>query len=108
MLVLGAAVVFLALWVKGLKADVENRDLTIADQVKTIADKDKANKDLSTANTILTTQIITERNATAERSAKVKELEEELKGKEGKYGKATKDDACANTRAPDDVLSVMQ
>lgn len=106
-LILGAVIICLALWVKSLKADVANRDLTIAAQVKTIAEKDQANKDLSSANQVLKAQVETERKATDERAAKVKELEAKLKGNEGKYDNATKNDACANTRAPDDVLSVM-
>lgn len=107
-LIMGLTIVCLSLWVKSLKTDIVNRDQTIEAQVKTIAEKDKANKDLSDANTVLTAQVVTERKATAERAAKVKELEEQLKNKEGKYGNATKDDKCANTRAPDDVLSLMQ
>lgn len=106
-LIMGLTIVCLSLWVKGLKTDIENRDLTIEAQVKTIGEKDKANKDLSDANSKLTNQVLVERKATAERAAKVKELEEQLKNKEGKYGQATKDDKCANTRAPDDVLSLM-
>lgn len=107
-LIMGLTIVCLSLWVKSLKSDIGNRDLTIAAQVKTIAEKDKANKDLSDANTILSDQVATERQASADRAAKIKELEAKLKDKKGKYDDATKNDQCANTAAPDAVLDLMQ
>lgn len=107
-LIMGAVIVCLSLWVKGLKADVRDKDATISAQVVQLDLKDKANKTLSDANTTLTAQVQTERKASADRADKIKELEAKLKGNEGKYDNATKNDACANTRAPDDVLSVMQ
>lgn len=107
-LIMGLTIVCLSLWVKGLKTDIVNRDQTIEAQVKTIAEKDKANKDLSDANTVLVDQVATERKASADRAAKIKELEEKLKDKKGKYDDATKNDQCANTSAPDAVLELMQ
>lgn len=107
-LIMGLTIVCLSLWVKSLKTDIVNRDQTIEAQVKTIAEKDKANKDLSTANTVLSNQVAAERQASADRAAKIKELEDKLKDKKGKYENATKNDQCANTAAPDAVLDLMQ
>lgn len=107
-LIMGLAIALMSLWVRGLKADVADREATIKTQGVELVQKDKANKDLSDANFKLSGQIVLERQATAERAAKVKELENQLNSKKDKYDKATVNDACANTRAPDDVLSVMQ
>lgn len=106
--IMGAVIICLCLWVKSLRSDVTFKDGQIAEQLKAIEERDKANKALSDANVTLTAQVQTERQAAADRAQKIKELEDKLKGKEGKYENATKNDACANTRAPDDVLSVMQ
>lgn len=107
-LILGAVIIGLSLWVRELKVDVGNRDATIAQQVKDLEQKDKDNKLLSEANATLKGQVADERQASADRAAKIKELEYKLKDKKGKYDDATKNDTCANTRAPDDVISLMQ
>lgn len=107
-IVMGAAIICLCLWVKGLKADIVHRDDTIALQKKDIEAKDAANKQLSEANTTLSNNLATERQASADRAATIAKLKEQLADKQGKYDKATEKDVCANTRAPDDVISLMQ
>lgn len=106
--IMGLAIIVLCLWVKSLKADITHQQDTIALQKKDLDAKDKANKDLSDANTSLSNQVAAERQASADRAAKIKELEEKLKDKKGKYDDATKNDLCANTAAPDAVLNLMQ
>lgn len=107
-IIMGAVIICLSLWVKGLKADIVHKDDTIALQKKDIDAKDKANKELSEANTALNNNLATERKASADRAATIAKLKEQLADKQGKYDKATEKDVCANTRAPDDVISLMQ
>ncbi|MEA4022395.1 DUF2570 family protein [Enterobacter hormaechei] len=97
----GIAIVLLCLWVKSLKQDIQIKDDTI-EQIT------KDNKELSTANTELRGQIAVERNASADMALKNKELEDKLKERKPKYDAATKNDACANTNAPDGVIDLMQ
>lgn len=89
------------LWVNSLKHTIQLRD-------DSIGALNQVNAELSKSNTSLRDSLDDEREAVKREVIRNQQLELQLKTKLGKFDNAVKDDKCANTDVPADVLDSLQ
>lgn len=89
------------LWVNNLKHTIQLRD-------DTIGTLNQVNGELQRSNESLRDSLQDERDAVKREVTRNAVLEAKLNKQLGKFDNAVKDDKCANTAAPDDVLDSLQ